>query len=820
MQTRLVKKSMSVMMIVLTILILGSVLFESQAAVVDEPYVNDSFDSGLNDELWQVVNDPEETIGFAGQSGQLRYVDAAGAEEAMVTTDPLTSGEGVTGYSVEFDFEYLSADWGDWFAFAFNKTSVVKGLDWGKGGYLMARITSLQVNNAADSVDGPSAPNPGVITSFEEMTPTIPSIANQNIRFKFVYTSATQELELYYDLVSEEMDLDTLRNSFTLGSLTDEEDYHFSIVSSGKGLYNLDNFVIHQLTDSDPIEYLNTDFESDQLPAQISLAEASKFSYGPARQLEFDDVDPAARFLTASPFIRDPEVADALKLSYEQDLAVMPVDLKFGFLFGLETGNEDHTEVGVTELYFVNRDVEGVVTTFVGATSGDGESAVQVLPESSVGADLTGYGPALVSITFKAFGNVHVDLDGLLQYSFKATDTIAHFGFTSDSQTHVLIDNFKSTAAVYYDQSESPDLHENFNTGYMDDSLWEIYNYPDLRPGTELPLFPSAQGIHVADGKLVFDVAGESSRLISMNDYANVEVRFTLEDFGKPTTPMNEDGEIDGVEVPPTFYVALSFGYESTTENFWNVPTIIFQARDGGAVIYTLNMNDAEIYPIDPSLLLSALENEGETFEFKVTAINGNVDIWMKRASDPIALFDGEPTVSYTGVNTVGRVAVASSAAGSFKIDDMSIEKVGGIFDQPIIEDSIDPSTLIAPVIEVSDEADQIIFEQNADVTVDFKDYFSVTDQGQTITVTDGMLDLGGFSLTRVGQYEITLTVTDEDGNTSVETITATVYPETVEPIEDTGCTGNHVTAARYSTIILPLLGIFTAIGIVVLKKR
>lgn len=775
----LIRKSLVLTLITLSMSI-GFVV-TSFAAVIEEPLIKDSFDDGLKTDNWQVVNDPSNTISFAGDAGTLRYVDNTGAEEVMMTTEPLTTGEGVIGYSVEFDFLYKSDDWGAWFGFAFNKTSIVKGLDWGKGGYLMGRITSLQINNPNDTVNGLSSVAPGALTTFQEMTPTIPTIANTNVRFKFVYTEATKELKLYYDAVSQTMDLTTVRNTFTFGSLSTSEDYHFAIVSSGAGLYELDNLKIQKLTAADPIDYVESDFETNVLPEEITLAYATKFSHGPAKALDLNNPTEGAMFLSKLAVTRNPNVDKALFVNYQQSLVSMTDDKKAGFVFGLADTTKVKTDLGVGYLYFVNKTVSGTTSTYVGATLGNGTTADQVLVETKLPLNLAGAGYIDVKIGFGAFNNVYVTLADAVDLQFKSSSVIGLFGFTGEVGTRMMIDNFESNTFGYFDQSASPDLFENFETDYLDSNLWEIYNYRDLRPGTEMPIFPTAKGIYIENGKLNFDVAGESARLITKKDYANVEVRFDLNDFNKPVTPMNEDGEIDGTEVPPTFYVALSFGYESTAQNFWNVPTIIFQARDGGAVIYTLNMNDNNVYPIEPSLLLNAPFNENETFEFKVVALNGKVDIWMKRASDPITLFDGEPLVTYYDVNTTGRVAFASSAAGSFKLDDISIVKVGGAFDKPVIEDSIDPATQIAPVITVNNNK-VYQFEQNSTEVVDFKTYFSVTDNNQPVTITDAMINKGGFDLTKVGQYTVTLTVTDVDGNEAQKSITVSVYPEVIIP--------------------------------------
>lgn len=775
----LIRKSLVLTMIMLS-MSFGFVV-TSFAAVIEKPLIKDSFDDGLNTDNWQIVNDASNTIGFAGYAGTLRYVDNTGAEEVMMTTDPLTTGEGVIGYSVEFDFLYKSDDWGAWFGFAFNKTSIVKGLDWGKGGYLMGRITSLQINNPNDTVNGLSSVVPGALTTFQEMTPTIPSIANTNVRFKFEYTESSKELKLYYDKVSETMDLTTVRNTFTFGSLSISEDYHFAIVSSGAGLYELDNLKIQKLTATEPILYVEADFESNDLPAEITLAVASKFSYGPAKALDLNNPTEGAMFLSKQAVTRNPNVDKALFVNYQQSLVNLTEDKRIGFIFGLADATKVKTDLGVGYLYFVNKTVAGVTATYIGATLGNGTTADQALIETKLPLNLEGAGYIDVKIQFGAFNNVFVTLADSVKLQFKSSSSIGLFGFTGEVGTRMLVDDFNSNTYDYFDQSDSPNLYENFETDYLDSNLWEIYNYRDLRPGTEMPIFPTAKGIYIENGKLNFDVAGESARLITQKDYANVEVRFNMNDFNKPVTPMNEDGEIDGTEVPPTFYVALSFGYESTAQNFWNVPTIIFQARDGGAVVYTLNMNDNTVYPIEPSLLLNAPFNANETFEFKVVALNGKVDIWMKRASDPITLFDGAPLLSYYNVNTTGRVAFASSAAGSFKLDDISIVKVGGLFDQPVIEDSIDPATQIAPVIFINtNKAFQ--FEQNSSEVVDFKTYFTVTDNNVSVTVTDAMINKGGFDLTKVGQYTVILTVTDVDGNESSKSITVSVYPEVIIP--------------------------------------
>ncbi|MFA7376540.1 MAG: hypothetical protein WCZ13_03445 [Acholeplasmataceae bacterium] len=785
-------------------------VFTSHAAVMSETFLNDSFDGGMNDEKWQVVNDTTDAIGYLGDAGTLRYVDTTGAEEVMMTTNPLTSGEGVTGYSVEFDFLYQSADWGDWFGFAFNKTEIVKGLDWGKGGYLMGRISSLQINNPSDTVDGPSSVSPNALTTFEEMTPTVPSIGNVNVRFKFVYTTATKKLELYYDKVSETMDMSTLRNTFTFGSLSLEEDYHFAIVSSGKGLYELDNLKIEKLTATDPILYVEADFESAELPEEITLAVSDKFSYGPAKALDLNNPAAGAMILSKNPVVVNPNVDKKLHMAYQQNLTQLDLDKKTGVVYGVEALTDTLVTEGVVHIYFVNRDVAGTPTTFIGATMGDGEALVQVLAERSLDLNLASTGYIDVELSFGAFNNVHVNLADLKHYDFKAGATIGHFGFTGEVGTRLLVDNFTSKAYTYYDQSQAPDLAENFETDYLDSSLWEIYNAKDLRPGTEMPLFPTTKGIYIENGKLNFDVAGESARLITKHDYANVEVRFSLEDFNQPITPRNEDGEIGGVEVPQTFYVALSFGYESTLQNFWNVPTIIFQARDGGAVIYTLNMNDATVYSVDTALLLSAEENKDETFEFKVISLNGMVSIWMKRASDPITIFDGQPLLTYHDVNTKGRVALASSASGSFKLDDVSIVKMGGTFSKPEITDSVDPANLVKPVISVVNTK-PVQFEQNSTDVVDLKTYFTVTDNKDSITITDQMINNGGFDLTKVGQYTVSLTVTDSDGNQSVEHVILSVYPEVVKQQSNTAL------VASLTSVVA--LGVGFGVAFVVFKK-
>src|SRR5690554_2572773 len=156
-----------------TVLILVIMLFGVQtsfAAQTKQDYLIDNSDSGISEDTWEIVNDENQTIQIEEQAGNLRYI-AEGGEEAIVTKDPLTSGEDVTGYSIQFDFHYQSDNWEHWYAFAFNKVSATNGLDWGKGGYLLGRTGSIQVNNPNDS-----SSNGGALDIFETLTPDIPSI--------------------------------------------------------------------------------------------------------------------------------------------------------------------------------------------------------------------------------------------------------------------------------------------------------------------------------------------------------------------------------------------------------------------------------------------------------------------------------------------------------------------------------------------------------------------------------------------------------------------------------------------------------------------
>ncbi len=758
--------------IIVSFLLIVASSLTLKTIIMDEPLINDTFDDGINEEIWQIVNDEAATISYLGYSGTFRYEDATGVEEVLMTTQPLTTGEGVVGYEVEFDFLYKTNDWGDWFAFTFYKTSVGKGLNWGASGYILNRTTSMQTVHSLDT-----AAVGGTLAPFETMTPHIPSISNQNIRFRFVYNNANKTAELYYDLVSETMDLTTLRNTFTFGGLAVEGAYHFGIISSGKGFYELDNLKIRKLTNTEPIVYLDENFETENLPEEISVIDASKFSYGPAKKVELKNPTLGAMFLTKKPIIVDSRTNKKISIKYDLDVQSLDIGGITSFVYGLKTNSSLLTDEGVMQIYFVNRDLDGIPTTHIGALKGNGIEVVQVLPEKTLGLNLANQGEIKVSLEFVEFNNVEISLLGK-KYIVKGTDEIGLIGFSGNTGSHVLIDNFESTKAVYIDQSDAPDIYENFNTGYLNPEELEIYNYKDLKLNTEIPLVPTTKGIHLSNGKLIYDIASESARLITKHKYGNVEVRFRLTDYNIPITELNEEGEVDGVEIPPTVYVALSFGYETTNQNFWNVPTIIFQSKDGVAVIYALNMNDSTIYPIDSALLLNQHEEE---FEFKVVALNGKIDIYMKRSSDPMAIFDGEPLLTYNDINTYGRVAIASSALGSFKIDDLSIVKIGGSYDVPIIQDTIDPSKLIAPEITIT-SGKEVQFEAGSQETIDFKTYFQATDNGTNIEITDAMIDTGGFDINVAGNYTITLTIIDEDGNEAVESIVVSVYPKYEAP--------------------------------------
>ncbi|MFP4177869.1 MAG: hypothetical protein ACLFTZ_03810, partial [Acholeplasmataceae bacterium] len=108
--------------------------------------------------------------------------------------------------------------------------------------------------------------------------------------------------------------------------------------------------------------------------------------------------------------------------------------------------------------------------------------------------------------------------------------------------------------------------------------------------------------------------------------------------------------------------------------------------------------------------------------------------------------------------------------------------------------------------------------------------------------------DNGGLSVDAPGTYTVEVTVEDNTGNYSsasfdVEVLEAPLTEDMIqqmiddevqeaidalrdeledeeEPEESTGCNGGHANAARYSTMILPLLGMIALIGVIVFKKR
>ena len=733
------------------------------AGVTEEPYVNDTFDAGFDGETWQ--KNGEAGIDFAGSEGGLRYNDPSGAEEVMITSDPLTEGN-VKSYRIQFDLEYLSDNWSDMFIFAFNKTDISKGLDWGTGGYLLSRNTSIQVNNANDTVHGPSAAVPGTATGYAEMTPSIPSISFVPVTYVFEYEVSTQTVTMYYDNAGESADLTTERNSYTFGNLDESEDYHFAIVALGNGLFNLNNLSITQTMDDDTeVVYVDEAFDTYELPEEIQLIDEDKFSYGPKQELEFTGSE-ASSYITKDSFEMDDMMNRQLNVNYAIEANQMTVDKKSGFVYGLNDANANYDSTGASFIYFVDRDVDGTITTHIGSMY-EGT----VISEIDLGARLVDFGRVDVELLIKQIGFVDVTLNDGTTYTLETGATIGHFGFANEIGNHVLIDDLESVQFNYHDQSDTENLYNNFNTGYLNADHWEIDNQPMLIPGSEQLIVPSAQDVLLADGKLVFDVAGESSAFYTVPDFSNFEMRFTVSDYGIPMTPTDEDGMIDGVEIPNTHYVAVGLGYEETSQNFWDVATAIFQSRDGGSVVYGLNMNDSTIYPRDNRYVMNSEENAGIEWDFKVVAENGTVKLWMKQASDPISMFEEDPIVTYENVDHVGRIAISSSALGSFKVDDLSIVRTSENIKWPEIADEYDPETLVAPEITI-DQSLPVEFELNQEEQVDITEYFSAEDNVDgIIEINEDMIDDDGFTLEEEGTYEVTATVTDSDGNQSEATV-------------------------------------------------
>ncbi len=387
-------------------------------------------------ERWQVINDPTNSISY-NDEGTINYVDVTGAEEVLMTTHPLTTGEGVIGYEVEFDFLYQTNEWEDWYAFTFYKTAVGKGLHWAASGYLLGRNTSLQTVHGSDS-----AAIGGNLAPYETMTPHIPIISNQNIRFRFVYNNANKTAELYYDLVGETMDLTTLRNTFTFGGLEVGGAYHFGIISSGKGLFELDNFKIKKLTNTAPIVYLDEDFNSTVLPSEISIIDATKFSHELITNVELNKPLDGAMFLTQKPVLVDNSASNKLSVSYTLNAQILELDGLVSFVYGLSSNRSLLTDDGITQIYFVNRDIGGVPITHIGALKGNGTETVQVLTEQSLGVNIVTHGAIEVLIEFLSLDNVKVTVLGS-EYNFNGASEIGLLGFKVSSGTHIFINKLK-----------------------------------------------------------------------------------------------------------------------------------------------------------------------------------------------------------------------------------------------------------------------------------------------------------------------------------------------------------------------------------------
>ncbi len=81
-----------------------------------------------------------------------------------------------------------------------------------------------------------------------------------------------------------------------------------------------------------------------------------------------------------------------------------------------------------------------------------------------------------------------------------------------------------------------------------------------------------------------------------------------------------------------------------------------------------------------------------------------------------------------------------------------------------------------APVITINNDL-PTEFEASPTHNVDFTDYFTVTDNYDTVTVNENILDLTTVNLQTEGTFTVTITASDTSGNTVTDSITFTIYP-------------------------------------------
>lgn len=292
---------------------------------------------------------------------------------------------------------------------------------------------------------------------------------------------------------------------------------------------------------------------------------------------------------------------------------------------------------------------------------------------------------------------------------------------------------------------------------------WDSATSPYLRNVTTNQLLPNNWYM------FKFDVRAEKNR--------QMRIRAGLELWSDPWIEDFLDGAVRNLQYQVTtewqtiyyvFYIdaATSSAGSNVIKFEIKLGTITWGSEESNNKIF---IDNAQFYLLtmeDDDPVISAVADKQLTFGAGAVAPDWKTYVTIFDKEDGnIAVTDAMVNASAVDMNVPGVYPVV------YTVTDSGNNTVSFTINITIIESADEE----APVITVVDTL-RTTFDQFEDVTVVLTDYITAVDNVDgTITVTNAMVNAGGFSLNTAGTFTVTYTVTDSSGNVATKEIVFTV---------------------------------------------
>ena len=279
-----------------------------------------------------------------------------------------------------------------------------------------------------------------------------------------------------------------------------------------------------------------------------------------------------------------------------------------------------------------------------------------------------------------------------------------------------------------YKESEEGEIATNFNTGYVDTSLWVMQSTTSVKTKPEYA--DRVNGLVMKDGKLKFDGTTDKAYFGTLYDYGDFILEFELEEFFDGLLPDKSDsdkpklvdswtsahgysalyvnfGVISGNGVGNSCMLGFIQQRANTSSPFTGAIVLQDYKSGGISVIKPIDYN---FYPQQSGItkntavkIICSLNTITIYVQEILPDVELSVDRWME-----IVRFDGI-------TDTFGRVTFSSTEAGWFNLDNIRIypiddpdpvrvnAKITLFQDFAPIPDTLKPYELAAPIITFED---------------------------------------------------------------------------------------------------------------------